>query len=151
MKKIINKVSLGLALGWMGLIYFFSSQTGEESSGLSSKIVKFIVELFGIKSTEDVISALSFIVRKGAHFTEYLILAVFVALFIFTLTREIKYRKSISVIICSLYAMSDEIHQGFVAYRSPQITDVLIDSAGAVLGVMIIAYCFYKKGKKDCK
>jgi len=37
---------------------------------------------------------------------------------------------------CS-YAASDEIHQAFVPIRSPQLTDVAIDSVGVALGILL--------------
>jgi len=43
---------------------------------------------------------------------------------------------------CFLYACSDEIHQLFVPGRSGKFTDVLIDSAGALLAVLL---CFLVK------
>ena len=37
---------------------------------------------------------------------------------------------------CS-YAVSDEIHQAFVPVRSPQVADVVIDSVGVALGIVL--------------
>lgn len=39
----------------------------------------------------------------------------------------------------AVYAATDEIHQLFVAGRSGRFSDVLIDSSGALLGVLIFA------------
>ena len=41
-------------------------------------------------------------------------------------------------IVCVLYAISDEIHQIFVPGRSGQFSDVLLDSAGAVIGAFVV-------------
>jgi VanZ family protein len=139
-KNIINII---LVIIWMSFIFIMSSFDATKSSNQSNFIINIISNLFNI----DNIEILSLIIRKSAHFTEYLILSLLVSNLINGYNKKIY----ISLILCILYAMSDEIHQGFVAYRSPQITDVLIDSTGAFFGVMIIAYCFYKKGKKDSK
>ncbi|WP_243096886.1 VanZ family protein [Thermohalobacter berrensis] len=40
-----------------------------------------------------------------------------------------------SFVFCILYAISDEVHQLFVPGRDAQITDVMIDSAGAFIGI----------------
>lgn len=40
-----------------------------------------------------------------------------------------------SLMFCILYAVSDEVHQLFVLGRGAQVTDVLIDSAGAFVGI----------------
>ena len=41
----------------------------------------------------------------------------------------------LSLFVCVLYAISDEVHQLFVSGRGAQVKDVLIDSAGAIVGV----------------
>ena len=45
--------------------------------------------------------------------------------------------------------MTDEIHQIFVPGRGPSVTDVAIDTVGALLGVLSVwAFCrFVLKGK----
>ena len=49
----------------------------------------------------------------------------------------------ISLIFSVLYAISDEIHQGFTAGRFPAIQDVVIDSIGALCGIFITVFMFY--------
>ena len=43
----------------------------------------------------------------------------------------------LSLLVCVLYAISDELHQLFVSGRGAQVKDVLIDSAGATVGVCL--------------
>lgn len=45
-------------------------------------------------------------------------------------------RAMIAFIISALYAASDEFHQLFVPGRAGRVSDVLIDSLGALLGVL---------------
>lgn len=44
-------------------------------------------------------------------------------------------RIAIALLTCVLYAISDEVHQSFVPGRGAQVKDVLIDSAGAIVGI----------------
>lgn len=44
-----------------------------------------------------------------------------------------------------LYALSDEVHQRFVPTRSFQLNDLLVDSGGAFLGLIIIQKFFKKE------
>ena len=37
-----------------------------------------------------------------------------------------------------MYAATDELHQKFVAGRGPSIRDVMIDSMGALFGIMVL-------------
>ena len=58
--------------------------------------------------------------------------------FISTYQIKEKNRIIISTIIGIIYACSDEIHQSFVPGRSPMITDVMIDTMGVILGILLI-------------
>ena len=43
----------------------------------------------------------------------------------------------ISLCISVLYGLSDEIHQGFVPKRTPSLVDLIADSFGALVGILI--------------
>lgn len=50
---------------------------------------------------------------------------------------DISKKYLISILICIIYATSDEIHQIFVPGRACQIRDILIDSIGSITGVYL--------------
>ena len=55
-----------------------------------------------------------------------------------------------ALLAATVYAASDEIHQAFVPGRGSAVTDVLLDSAGALCGILIVclivrAVCQRKK------
>ena len=70
------------------------------------------------------------LLRKGAHLTEYAILG---GLLLRALGREVP-----AVVAGALYAVSDEVHQHFVRGRHAAPLDVLLDTAGVVLGVYVL-------------
>lgn len=139
MKKIFkNKkiVSTVFVIAWMIIIFVMSSYNSVDSSNQSNVIVDVIVNIFNITS----VNIISVIVRKLAHFSEYLILGILVA-------NMIKYydkKHLIGVTICILYAISDEIHQLFVPGRSCQILDIVIDTIGSCIGLAVLSI-FSKK------
>ena len=45
----------------------------------------------------------------------------------------------LSIIVCALYAASDEFHQLFIIGRSGELRDIMIDSCAAIVGVFIIS------------
>jgi VanZ family protein len=47
-------------------------------------------------------------------------------------------RISISLIVGIIYAISDEIHQGFIPGRAAKITDVMIDTMGVAVGILVL-------------
>lgn len=131
MLKINNKLSILLVFLWMFLIFLMSSFDATESANQSNFIVNIITNIFKIENIE----VLSFIIRKLAHFTEYLILGF---LTINMLNKnDISKKYILSILICLIYATSDEIHQLFVPGRVCQLRDILIDSIGSITGVYL--------------
>lgn len=128
-KKIIN---LLLVIIWMAVIFIMSSFDSTESSNQSNFIVDIISNILNINNIE----IISFIIRKLAHFTEYLILGILIS----NLIHSYNKKTYISIIICILYAISDEIHQLFVTGRSCQILDIIIDSIGSILGIYLLIF-----------
>lgn len=108
-----------------------SSFNVEESANQSNFIVNIIASIFNINN----ISLLSLIIRKLAHFTEYLILGVLV-INMFT-KNNVKKSYLLSILLCIIYATSDEIHQIFTPGRACQIKDILIDSIGSITGIYL--------------
>ncbi len=136
-----NKPSTVLVAIWMIIIFIMSSFNSVESSNQSNFIVDIIANIFKIENIE----LLSFIIRKIAHYTEYLILGLLV-INMFT-KNNINNLYLISIIFCIIYAISDEIHQLFVPGRACQIKDILIDSIGSITGIYL--YKLISKRKKS--
>ena len=135
-------IKLILVILWMGLIFVFSSQDGYESTKTSDTFFYKVIDVVtGNKliESEKIELAEKYIpiVRKGAHFFLYFVLAILV----FILLKEyaiVRYKLIIYTLIwVILYSISDEVHQLFVPGRVGSIKDVLIDSGGGILSTMI--------------
>ena len=133
MLKINNKLSILLVLLWMVIIFIMSSFDATESANQSSFIVNIINDILKIENVQ----LLSFIIRKLAHYMEYLILGVLMINMFSEFDIKINTKYIIAIIICIIYASSDEIHQIFIAGRCFAIRDILIDSMGAISGIYI--------------
>ena len=72
-----RKIKWLVLLVWMLVIFLFSAQTGEQSSE-SSGLVEQLLSLFPFIPHQLFGIELQLIIRKGAHFTEYLILYVLI-------------------------------------------------------------------------
>ncbi|MDP4182402.1 MAG: VanZ family protein, partial [Bacillota bacterium] len=133
MKKIISWVAV---LFWMVLIFNLSSQAAEKSNQLSTGITKTVFDTVK-KVCPNInfdIDSLNQIIRKDAHFFAYLVLGLLV---LNALRRSGLYGYKcilIALLICVLYAISDEVHQLYVPGRGPSVKDVLIDSSGSLIG-----------------
>ena len=122
---------------WMALIFSFSHQPRENSNKLSTNITETIIEAIENITPNKNINIRSFnhILRKNAHFFIYLILGILV---VNALVHSGVNKSKIiilSLAICLAYAISDEVHQLFVPGRGGQIKDVIIDTAGATVGI----------------
>lgn len=127
----------------MILIFFFSATPGERSSelsdGLSCKIVDAAGDLpftgWSEAEKRELAEQLHTPLRKGAHFSEYALLAVlWVAPLGFFFQRG---RMRVAGLICVMYACTDEWHQLFIPGRDGNLTDVLIDSFGVLTGLSL--------------
>ena len=145
--NIIRTIIMILLLGTFFMIFGFSSQNGEESGKLSNKIAKFVVEKLSMEKTNKTLERAQRVIRKIAHFSIYTLVGFLIMSFINTYHLDEKKEIISSLLIGILYATSDEIHQGFVPGRSPQITDVILDSMGVLLGILLLLLLLkiYKK------
>jgi VanZ family protein len=89
--------------------------------------------IFGFSSIPSLSSGLGTwdeVLRKGAHLTEYAILAM---LLFRALGRVVP-----TLAIGILYAATDELHQAFVHGRHASPFDVAFDACGLALGLLIV-------------
>lgn len=130
-KKIIRWC---LLVAWMIFIFVMSNTPGNESIDQS----QFIVNLFsnlGIDLNSALGDLTTFVVRKGAHFTEYFILFVLLNR-LSSLYNEKRYNKITLIAIVFLYACTDEIHQYFIEGRAARFADVIIDTLGGIFAAI---------------
>lgn len=139
----IQMIFAVLTILWMGIIFLFSSQSGEASSETSGRIVDRIAPIL-IRDFENLsdtvrrsrIDWLTHIIRKLAHFFEY----AFLGLLSFFALPWNRLKRLPQILIAFgigvFYAATDEFHQNFSSGRSPAVTDVLIDSAGVLAGIL---------------
>ena len=124
---------------WMGIIFGGSSDlmSSQRTSRFIGPILRWIVP--GI--SDESVRKVQLIVRKGAHFTEYAVLS---ALFWRALRKPVpddprpwSWRQAfVAAGLTCLYAVTDEFHQSFVASRMAAVGDVLLDTCGAVAGLV---------------
>ena len=89
---------------------------------------------------------------KGIHFIEYGVLGALISL---ALTRTFPtinriFTASLAFFLTVMWGVLDEIHQAFVPGRTSQISDVLADSVGALIGTVafvLVAVWRNRKGR----
>ncbi len=124
-----------LLIIWMIVIFIMSNQPASISDSQSEGIIK-VLSSIGIDVNSIFGQFANFAVRKCAHFLEYMVLALLV-FNAFNLYFSIKKVIVITIIFVFLYACSDEIHQLFVLGREGAVRDVVIDTFGGVILILI--------------
>lgn len=136
-----------LLITWMIVICVMSNQPANISDSQSIGVLDLFSKI-GINVNGIFGDLANFVVRKCAHFLEYMILALLV-LNVLKLYFNMKQVIIITIVFVFLYACSDEIHQLFVPGREGAIRDVIIDTCGGVTLVLIKlgkSYLFYNIG-----
>lgn len=150
---LFNELRSRASLPWLALVVVFvvviwgnSLVPGEGSGNLSLAV---------LEAAHDVLRSLglphewltNYVVRKTAHFTEYLVLGCMSA-------QAFDPRKTVSrgalfaaAMLCVLVPSIDETIQLFVPGRAGQITDVLLDCCGAATGIALrsLLICVLKR------
>jgi len=144
-QNILKTILWSAVLIGMAGIFFLSAQTASESDTLSGKTIRIVAgvlmpqfeELPNAQQTK-IIKAWQHTARKTAHALLYLVLGLLCMTALLQHSLDIKVRIAIALCISVGNAVTDEIHQLFVAGRSPQFSDVCIDACGALTGILLV-------------
>lgn len=133
-------------------IFYMSSQNSQESTNVSFGIIESLSSavnyIFGFSPDFHWMKFAEKILRKSAHFILYTLFGGFL---MYTLCRFKKLSLNVwvtAILITVFYAATDEFHQIFVAGRSGELRDILIDTSGGILGSGII-FLLSAKMKND--
>jgi VanZ family protein len=147
MKNKSEIIHWTLLIIWMIGIFIMSNQPATISDSQSIGIINMLSRI-GINMNSVFGNLANFVVRKCAHFLEYMILA-FLFFNVLNLYFEMKKVTVITIILVFAYACSDEIHQLFVLGREGAIRDVIIDTVGGTTLVLIRLYKRYILSKRN--
>ena len=144
-------ISWILVILWASIIFFMSCMDTNESNNSSKSTINTIIEKstnvsskLGITSKPNtnkvrkITEYLNVPLRKVAHATEYLIFTILLIIALKSSGLKGKKVYFIALLICFLYACTDEYHQTFVKGRTGQFTDTLIDTLGGLIGFFLV-------------
>ena len=150
-------ISWALVISWMALIFYLSAQPAVDSNALSTGITQRLMtvlqQVFPWLVERMETWQLNRFVRKSGHFFAYMVLGLLVSNALHHSAPQCtggnegarhpwnrwKHRHFsqplVALLICFLYGVSDEVHQLYVPGRGGQVSDVLLDTAGAFTGI----------------
>lgn len=163
----MKQVFLCLTISWMCFIFYQGSRQLDESYSQSDVIVDQVMEMIEAiqetfkeksESTETNQMAtptpehqvheaalakkkfrkdIAYVIRKSAHFFEYGLLAMLLAID-FYLIKQSRFNVVIySLFITLLCAVGDEFYQSFIG-RGSNVRDIVIDFSGALFGIACV-------------
>ena len=123
----------------LGLMAYFSTDvfSGENTRGA----IETILNWFSIHPSKHAIAHINFITRKCAHFFEYAVLATLIFR-AFRADSTLRWRLTWflgSLAIVVSWSLLDEYHQSFTHTRTASIYDSMLDSAGGLFALIVIA------------
>lgn len=124
----------------MCVIFQFSSEPAKQSDTKSLFVIQEINKVansFGFTG-EFLDNNWNNFIRKIAHAWEYAVLCILLYLAVSALGIKDKKLLLGSLLICLIYAITDEFHQAFVPGRAARVTDVMIDTSGGFIGLVIM-------------
>jgi len=167
-KLFLTIVMLVLAGIWCALIYTLSDMNTKTSNGHSKEIISIFIEDSietsnnwgltnlnpSIEKIDKASKILNLPLRKVMHASVYFVLSIVIIVYINYMFDVRKFLLSafITIVLCAAFAGTDEYHQTFVDGRTGQVTDVLIDTAGACVGCLLYGtyYIAFRLGYRRC-
>lgn len=125
------------AIAWIAVLFFFSGQDGVHSSALSMRLARALKQLFPaipLKAWE-----LNHILRKAAHFCIFALEGFLLGGALMVMLSNVRLGGTLTAVVCVGLGALNEYHQSFSVGRSCELRDVCIDSAGAILGMLLAA------------
>ena len=121
---------------WVAFVWGHSLVQGPQSSLESGMVVDLLRPAFEALGMADE-NLMGLVVRKAAHFSEYALLGVLARGLFGSLRSERGVPPFPAALLVALVPVVDECIQLFVPGRSGQVTDVLIDLSGLVVGALL--------------
>ncbi len=136
MTSKIKRVGI-ILLVWIAVIWIHSmipaSGSSQESRWVGNILRPFLSLFVGAENVTD------HLVRKLAHFGEYTLLGVLMGALLWLKKRRSFFRWSYALLCALAVAVLDESIQLFSPGRAAQVTDVLLDTAGSLTGLLLMA------------
>lgn len=138
----IKRIVLAVLIIVLNIVIFrFSGQDGKTSLNLSDDITMKVIDKYSeithkkitISRKKELVKSLRTPIRKAAHFSLYFVMGLLAIMFIWAL--DLDYPIIVSILLCVCLAACDEAHQLFSIGRSAQIFDIVIDTAGSIVGI----------------
>jgi VanZ family protein len=138
--SLIPSIAGALALAWMTLIFYLSGLHQRPGPAAIPMPQAPLVPGAPPASSIDLVDV-------AGHFGLYAVLAALLWLALGVLHVSAVGRSILALFGAVAYAISDEWHQSFVTGRQPSGFDLVVDTAGAVAGLVVVVAAWWLWGR----
>ena len=133
------------AILWLAVIFFLSSQTGEQTAALSLAIARWLARLFtGVSLT-----SLHLALRKAAHIGVYFVEGALLFPALYGQKGRAGRALALTVALCALIAVVDEAHKLAIPGRHCSWPEAALNFLGALPGVALALAIVKRKEKRE--
>ena len=133
------------AILWLAVIFFLSSQTGEQTAALSLAIARWLARLFpGVSLT-----SLHLALRKAAHIGVYFVEGALLFPALYGQKGRAGRALALTVALCALIAVVDEAHKLAIPGRHCSWPEAALNFLGAIPGVALALAIVKRKEKRE--
>lgn len=137
----VRVIFTALSIAAICSIFYNSSLDATQSSAQSGSLLDAVNAFLRSLGTNLVIS--DHLIRKAAHFVEYLILGGLLACTVYVYIIRVSVIPALALPLGALVAVCDELIQLGSAGRSCEVGDMLLDFSGVLCATVIVWFCFY--------
>ena len=119
------------SLLWLGLMFFLSHQSGDDTFNTSHGFTQWLAALLGVET-----NWLHGIVRKAAHLILYMVLAFLLCGW----QRQRKGRLWVALLVAVVFSFVDEGTKPLIPGRHCDVEDIALNDVGAVIGYVIATW-----------
>lgn len=149
-------LSLIAAILCMLAIFILSAQPATESDSNSKEVLTHVldttVKLGGAEMTEqqktELVDKINSVAREVMHSVVYFSLGIFVQITVLGIFKEKLLSVFITFTFCVTYGFSDEIHQLFIAGRTFQMIDLVMDTMGVSVAIALVLLTYVVRNRK---
>ena len=134
----MKKKSCWILVGLMVIFIFSNSAaSASTSNGMSLTVSEWVRPVLNTVGLHPETDFLNFVIRKLAHFSEYALLGVLIGL-AYRLQPWSWMKGKVALLPFFIIPVLDENLQRFSSGRSCELRDMLIDSAGMAVGMILV-------------
>ena len=129
-----------IALVWLGVLVFLSSQNGESTAATSLPMAEWLQQ--HIFTTMDV-GTVHMMIRRDAHFIVFFVESLLFLTAVYNVWGKLWRSVATATVLCVSLAYIDEAHKVFIPGRHCQWNEAGMNATGALLGIGVFLIIYF--------